>query len=205
VAIIIGANSKSKDLDKTELESLSKRSIQYGLVISTVCIIGIAIFSFSSNKIKREDSEPSQEHTHAVKQTLVKDIHEKKVKTIDNTTQTDYQNPFSEGQRWQGDYTCAQGNTPLSIKISKVTEELKEKKYTVNAVFSFGDETHTSGSYNIVGEYDGRTGKISFKPLDWIDQPSGYVAVGLNGSVYKNNLLKGKIQHSSCTSFKVAL
>lgn len=210
IAIFIGANNKNIELSESSIQNISKKSTQYGLLISAVCIIGIAIFMLSSNKKVEQNVEPIHKETYTAKQAPNEVSPTKKNKSassVDNqfSTQGVYPNPFSEGQTWHGSYTCAQGNTPLSIKISEVKEISNEKKYKVSAIFNFGDETHTSGSYYIRGQFDSSTGKAEFQPLSWINQPTGYTAVGFNVSESKANLIKGKIKHSTCTTYEVTL
>jgi len=213
VTIFIGANSKSVEFDETDLKKESKKALKYGLMISSICCMGILIFGISSSKSKHEVTEVSQTETYIADPTDIQKS-SKDVTSINNLDDKDlkgkkktnklYMIPFSEGQVWRGDYVCAQGNTPMSIEISNVKEIIKDK-YEVKAIFNFGDETHTAGSYKLAGEFDNQTGKILFTPLEWISQPSGYVAVGLKVLEIQGNSIKGKMQHSSCTTFQATL
>jgi hypothetical protein len=46
----------------------------------------------------------------------------------------------------------------------------------------------------------------TFKPTEWIQRPSGYSTVGLDGLISSNGkAYSGKILHSSCKGFKVNL
>jgi len=113
------------------------------------------------------------------------------------------QNPFSPGQIWVGDYTCSQGLTNLTLRITGVD------LLGVAAVFDFFHETSGSdGDYDMHGTFNPATARIEFFPDSWNNQPTGYREVGMLGTVTETpeaTTFDGDITEASCGTFSVTL
>jgi hypothetical protein len=109
--------------------------------------------------------------------------------------------PFDRGDRFAGHYVCAQGRTELTLVI----EDLEGTE--VSAIFEFdypgGGGTHApaSGSYRMHGSIDPRSGAVHLDPDRWIEQPDGYVMVGLIGQVSRTGSISGTVKGPGCSTF----
>ena len=109
--------------------------------------------------------------------------------------------PFDRGDRLGGHYVCAQGRTELTLVI----EDLEGND--VSAIFEFdypgGGGTHTpaSGSFRMHGSFDSRTRALRLDGDRWIEQPDGYVMVGLVGTVSKSGTIDGIVKGPGCSTF----
>lgn len=109
--------------------------------------------------------------------------------------------PFGRGDRLGGHYVCAQGRTELTLVI----EDLEGND--VSAIFEFdypgGGGTHTpaSGSFRMHGSFDSRTRALRLDGDVWIEQPDGYVMVGLVGTVSKSGTIDGTVKGPGCSTF----
>jgi len=109
--------------------------------------------------------------------------------------------PFDRGDRFAGHYVCAQGRTELTLVI----EDLDGTE--VSAIFEFdypgGGGTHApaSGSYRMHGSVDPRSGVVHLDPERWIEQPDGYVMVGLVGQVSRTGSISGAVKGPGCSTF----
>ena len=109
--------------------------------------------------------------------------------------------PFDRGDRFAGHYVCAQGRTELTLVI----EDLDGTE--VSAIFEFdypgGGGTHApaSGSYRMHGSIDPRSGAVRLDPDRWIEQPDGYVMVGLVGQVSRTGSISGTVKGPGCSTF----
>jgi hypothetical protein len=88
---------------------------------------------------------------------------------------------------WEGSYVANQGEAGLTLTVTKEGGALQ-------AVFKFyslpGKTNSASGSYYMNITY--QNGKYTFMGSEWIDQPSGYVFLNLEGTVDSTgNALKG--------------
>lgn len=104
---------------------------------------------------------------------------------------------------WEGTYYCGQGVTNLILELSQSGSS------EISAVFRFsanaGNPSVPSGSYRMVGTYDVTTRKITLRATDWINQPPGYYAVNLAGTVSQGNTsIFGYVTNSACTTFSLA-
>lgn len=100
---------------------------------------------------------------------------------------------------WRGKYTCAQGLTALQLTIDVASTG------DANAVFEFGPHEGNpdlpSGSYRMVGSVReiGPKLQIRLAPERWIDQPEGYLMVGLEAdSDAEQRRLTGRITYEGC-------
>jgi hypothetical protein len=105
---------------------------------------------------------------------------------------------------WRGYYTCAQGVTALELTI--VT-----RGGDATAVFSFGpidaNPTVPHGSYSMVGTARDDGGKLAYQlePDAWIEQPTGYIMVGLHAASADRVHLHGRVDHASCGALEATL
>jgi hypothetical protein len=109
--------------------------------------------------------------------------------------------PFVAGETWEGHYVCTQGLTNLRLQVVRV------EGARVSVIFDFHHSpTGAAGRYWMSGTYDRATRRIRFVAGAWIDQPQGYVTVGLDGAVSADRATySGQIvsESSGCTWFDV--
>lgn len=112
--------------------------------------------------------------------------------------QTAAATPFLRaGEQWIGKYRCAQGETDLALHIERIYGT------NVDAVFEFSHApSGAGGSYHLRGRIDDN-GRLAFSPGAWIDQPPGYVTVGMHG-VVRGDDYSGRIDNGSCGDFHVS-
>jgi hypothetical protein len=119
--------------------------------------------------------------------------------------------PFNAKQVWKGSYTCAQGDTNLVLRIRTVSESPVEtelgKALGITAVFDFDHNNRSAaGAFYVSGRYYLESGATTFDPGEWIRQPSGYTAVGMDGLVSRDGkYFSGKILFSGCRNFQLQL
>jgi hypothetical protein len=102
---------------------------------------------------------------------------------------------------WEGRYDCAQGLTGLTLEL------VGTGGARVSAVFRFHAVPENpdvpSGSYTLLGTVRG-DGSIDLVPERWLEQPEGYVMVGMTGVlVPERGLLRGAITHPACAAFEL--
>jgi len=111
--------------------------------------------------------------------------------------------PFERGDRLRGHYWCAQGRTELTLVIEDVDGE------AVSGIFEFdypggGTTDPANGSFRVRGALDASTPSGPTLRLDgvrWIEQPDGYMMVGLVGTVSKTGSISGTVKGAGCTTF----
>jgi len=107
--------------------------------------------------------------------------------------------PFAPGQTWVGTYTCSQGDTDLTLAITRVDG------MHVYGVFKFRHAASgAKGSYDLDGTFDPTTSGLTLLPGEWIEHPKGYTSVGMIGTV-SNDVYSGTIDFSGCSAFSVRL
>jgi hypothetical protein len=103
---------------------------------------------------------------------------------------------------WEGRYSCAQGQTGASLKITSVSKD------AVKGVFTFFAPPHNpdiaSGSYEVSGPYDPETGRMVLAPGKWIKHPKDYFSTTILGQLDPmNEYFRGIFQGSvGCTSIE---
>ena len=55
----------------------------------------------------------------------------------------------------------------------------------------------------MAGKYEMASRRAEFKPLDWIQQPPEFTAVGMSGKVSNGNKYNEKIDNTSCSNFNL--
>jgi len=115
--------------------------------------------------------------------------------------------PLKDKQTWSGYYTCGQGKTSLILKISSVLEIKNTDILKVEAIFDFNHGNGRAvGKYNLYGQYNPKNRTFLLNPGDWIQQPPGYVTVGMDGKISSNGKhYTGKILYSGCSEFDLSL
>ena len=102
---------------------------------------------------------------------------------------------------WRGTYTCAQGDTGLSLDVIATSDS------QLTAIFHFRKIPENpdvpEGSYKMTGTLE--DGKLRLRRLAWIDRPQGYVMVGLNAKVTdaQPDELTGTVSNVGCQEFTI--
>jgi hypothetical protein len=105
---------------------------------------------------------------------------------------------------WTGRYICNQGVTALNLVIQKTAGTS-----AITATFSFGPPPENpevpKGSYVMRGSYDQKARRVVLKGDRWLDRPSGYEMVGLDGHVViEGDKIAGRVPDMfGCTDFEV--
>lgn len=117
------------------------------------------------------------------------------------------QNGVSRGESingaWKGTYYCPQGLTNLVLSL------FTKDGTNVDGIFTFllGDGASMSvlGSYKMKGTYDGRSGSVEMKGVDWDQKPAGYYLVNLSGKVTQpGRRMSGNVTGlAGCTTFQL--
>jgi len=100
--------------------------------------------------------------------------------------------------KWEGTYTCGQGITGLNLDIANTDS-------SISAVFKFypipQNTKSKSGSFSMLGS-SSADGSFNLKPNAWIERPSGYRMVEMQGKINDNhNEMTGSILGFGCTNF----
>ena len=111
---------------------------------------------------------------------------------------------FVRGDRLSGHYMCSQGRTELTLVVEDVEGD------DVTAIFEFdypgggGNSTPAGGSFRMHGSFDARSRALRLDGDRWMEQPDGYVMVGLVGIVSTSGSISGTVKGPGCTSFYLA-
>ncbi|MEZ4335902.1 MAG: hypothetical protein R3B82_04680 [Sandaracinaceae bacterium] len=107
--------------------------------------------------------------------------------------------PLRPGQAWTGTYLCRQATTPMTLEIRGVDG------LHVQGIFRF---THPLGvgSYHVSGTYEASGRRLQLTPGAWIQRPSDFIAVGMDGTIDPaGQRYAGRMQHPDCTTFQLHL
>jgi hypothetical protein len=106
---------------------------------------------------------------------------------------------------YSGQYSCAQGETPLKLSIRQGPKD------SIEGVFTFylpkdGNPKGDEYSYTLQGKLDASTNTVALSPVQWQGAaPAGFAMVGLTGKFDPAaNTVTGRITNSACGAFKVA-
>lgn len=105
---------------------------------------------------------------------------------------------------WTGRYICGQGVTALNLTITKAASPS-----ALTATFRFGPLPENpevpKGTYQMRGTYDSPSRHVRLDGVRWIDAPSGYIMVGLDGHVNASgSRITGSVPNMfPCSSFEV--
>lgn len=110
--------------------------------------------------------------------------------------------PFERGDRLRGHYWCAQGRTELTLVIEDVDGD------AVSGIFEFdypggGTTDPANGSFRVRGAIESNPSArtVHLDGVGWIEQPDGYMMVGLVGTVSKTGSISGTVKGPGCTTF----
>ena len=128
--------------------------------------------------------------------------------TTDGSTDTDGDTEVEDevhdlNGKWEGSYTCSQGFTRLTLQVTHDTGS-----NTLDAVFAFyADNSNPdvpTGRYTMLGSYNPETLSVVLDQGEWIEQPSGYVMVSLDGFINEEGTeIAGTVDNLGCTEFTV--
>lgn len=108
--------------------------------------------------------------------------------------------PFAAAQAWAGTYTCAQGKTNVTLRITRVAGN------TVDAIFDFTVPSGPAGKFQMSGTYDPSTKHLRLEPGAWIVRPAGYMTVPVDATVSGDGKsYVGRIDTQGCSDFSVRL
>ncbi|MCU0544409.1 MAG: hypothetical protein MUE44_19910 [Oscillatoriaceae cyanobacterium Prado104] len=106
---------------------------------------------------------------------------------------------------WEGTYVCGQGLTRFKLAIAA------NSTAEIDAVFTFfahpRNPSVPSGSFRMVGTYTSFNspeipGLLELKATTWINRPSGYLTVNLQGNVFTSEKrIIGEVTSSGCSKF----
>jgi hypothetical protein len=119
--------------------------------------------------------------------------------TLERTTTE----PWYVGE-WKGAYDCGQGMTGLTLTMADGGGDGDGGDSSVEATFAFYEVPENpgvpSGSYRLEGSY--ADGGLALEGVEWIEQPDGYVMVGMESDfVTRPSYFAGKVLDPSCTAF----
>jgi hypothetical protein len=101
---------------------------------------------------------------------------------------------------WRGTYVCGQGLTALHLKVASVN------RGRVTAIFDFGPVKENPlvphGRYEMSGDFNAKTGRVKLGAGRWIEQPSGYFTVDLDGYLTASGArITGVVPAAGCSVF----
>jgi len=101
------------------------------------------------------------------------------------------------GEQWVGTYVCAQGRTIMTLSIRSVDGT------QVDSTFRFQTADNTMGEFHMSGTFDPSTKRLLLVPGAWIQDPTGFTAAGLDGTMSSDgSKLTGRITHEACGEFE---
>lgn len=117
--------------------------------------------------------------------------------------------PAQAEEAWTGFYTCAQGQTGLTLTVEVGAGG------AASALFHFyGNGFTTSkaleGCFSMTGRVDRATGHVDLQGEHWLLHPDGYVTVDLHGNIQsldvtgrsdKLNVMTGTVAGPGCSEF----
>ena len=108
--------------------------------------------------------------------------------------------PASILGEWRGTYVCGQGLTALSLTVASLNRS------RVTAIFDFGplkeNPAVPHGRYEMSGDFNAKTGRLKLGAGKWIEQPSGYFTVDLDGYLTASGArITGVVPAAGCSVF----
>ena len=105
---------------------------------------------------------------------------------------------------WRGSYTCGRLKIGLRLNLKADAPRNPAETVEVKGTFEFFPLPESAqivpGSYELAGSYT--QGRLIVNGSHWVDQPRGYVMVGLNGLLVGTNLT-GTASGAGCSTFEV--
>jgi len=110
--------------------------------------------------------------------------------------------PFTPIGDWVGGYTCAQGYTGGTLKITHITGKNFEGEFRFYPTEK--NRTVPAGSYTVYGQYDEDSKRILINPGKWLQRPKNYYNTVIVGSFdAAHDTFSAYFQGiSGCTSFE---
>ncbi len=106
-----------------------------------------------------------------------------------------------EARTWRGTYTCGQGLTGVEVTLRPSGQG------TLEGTFSFfptaTNPSAARGCYNVTASVDPNTQRMRTRAGSWVNQPSGYSTVDLDGVVASDQSWAGQVLGGACSSFQV--
>jgi hypothetical protein len=116
------------------------------------------------------------------------------------------------GHRYVGVFMCGRGPTKLTIAIDNVEHDATNEELLVEARFEFlyeagsDDDEDERGSFRMRGKSEPKTRLLVFKPEAWIEEPPGYMMMGVRGTIGRSgDSYNGTVEGPSCTTFDTKL
>ncbi|WP_280437784.1 hypothetical protein [Nocardia carnea] len=97
---------------------------------------------------------------------------------------------------WVGSYTCAQGDTGLTLTVED-TGRTEFEFYSVRT-----NVTPESGRFEMQASLDGD--RVEFDQVRWIEQPEGYLMVDLVVTEIEDDTMRGNVDAAGCSTFRVS-
>jgi hypothetical protein len=92
---------------------------------------------------------------------------------------------FDNGSQWTGTYTATQGETNVRLIVTKDLVEFDFRSTANNS-------SVPTGSYTMKPTFDAKTGKIYLKSVEWINHPSNFEMVDLDGTL-SGDIISGSV------------
>jgi len=113
---------------------------------------------------------------------------------------------YFEGRKkqtlWQGSYLCSQGRTSLTLTMVETKGGRRDAEFFFYPPSK--DPYNKWGKFILTGVPQGSS--LHLKPSVWINRPSGYGMVALNGKFNKSKTrYSGQVMFSGCSDFSVNL
>ncbi|MEV0360792.1 hypothetical protein AB0H71_32515 [Nocardia sp. NPDC050697] len=96
---------------------------------------------------------------------------------------------------WVGSYTCAQGETGLTLTV----EPDGRTEFAFYPLVTNG--AARPGRFEMRATVDGE--RVTFTRVRWLEHPSGYEMVDLVATERTQQLMRGTVNGSGCSSFRV--
>jgi len=170
---------------KYYFDGVQKTSEQPAIVYNGSTYVPLRFMGDSLNKDVSYDPQTLSIHVNSKKTTVIPDIP---------------QASNSVTGEWKGSYTCNQGETGLTLKISAVSNDLNNLEATFTFYPLAKNLNAKSGSYKMTGKFNKETNVIELKGTEWIEKPSNYHMVNLIAAV---DLKTGKMRGNICGDFSL--
>lgn len=96
---------------------------------------------------------------------------------------------------WTGSYTCAQGDTDLTLTVE--SSGRTEFEFSSAQTGADAEEGSFAMEASVAGE------QVEFDQVAWITQPEGYVMVDLVATDITDDSMSGTVDGAGCSTFRV--
>lgn len=97
---------------------------------------------------------------------------------------------------WVGSYTCAQGDTGLTLTVEN-TGRTEFEFYSIRT-----NVTPESGRFEMQASVVGD--RVEFDRVRWLEQPAGYLMVDLVATDIEDDTMRGTVDGAGCSTFRVS-